>query len=70
VGFVALEGVNARLLDVLGRVEVGLADGEVDHRAALRLEALHFGQDRKSGLRPQLPHARGQAVHSGTPSKM
>ena len=59
------QGVDAGLDDVGGRVEVGLADLEVDDVAPLRLERAGADQDFKRGFGPEPLHS-GRESHLTT----
>jgi hypothetical protein len=67
------EGFLRGVHDVRRRVEIGLADLEVHHVLALRLEGAGAGQDFKGGLGPETRHAggelhRGESTRSRRPS--
>src|SRR5262249_52627377 len=59
-----VEGLLACLADVPGRVEIGLADLEVDDLSSLPLQGLGAGQHLERGFGPQTRHALGE-VHGG-----
>src|SRR5439155_1069452 len=56
----ALECGHAGGNDRGRRVEIGLADLEVNDVATLRLERARFGEDLERGLRPEARHPWGQ----------
>jgi hypothetical protein len=56
VGGPAAKGGDGGFRDVAGRVEVGLADLEMDDVAALRLQGPRAYEDLERGLRSQPRH--------------
>ena len=59
---VVADRVDAGLLDVFGRVEVGLADLHVHDAAALRFERLRAGKDFERALAAEAAHGFAQIV--------
>ena len=57
-----VQRVNGRFHDVLGRVEIGLADFEMDDVLALLLQGAGTDQNFKSGLGAKTRHALGQVA--------
>ena len=66
MGGPGVEGLLGRRLDVLRRVEVGLADLEVDDALALALEGLGPGEHLEGRLGAEARHA-GRDVHGQSP---
>ncbi len=58
MGLASVEGVFRRPPDVIRRVEVGLADLEVDDVAALRFQRSGSGEHLEGGFGSQSLHAR------------
>ena len=72
MGLALVERALGRGADVGGRVEIGLADLEVDHRPALGRERAGAGADLEGALRPDGAHAGRDATglgdgHGGPP---
>ena len=65
MGVAGVEGLSRRVDDVPGRVEVGLADLEVDDLAALRFECPRASEDLKRRLGTEARHAVGKGEGIG-----
>ena len=63
LGLALADGRDRRLLDVVGRVEVGLAGAQADHVAALRLQLAGEVGDRDRGRRLDAGEAGGEDRH-------
>ena len=54
-----VQRIASRVDDVIGRIEIGFPDLEMDDVAALRLERSCFHQHFEGGLGPEIRHALG-----------
>ena len=57
------ERLATGLDDMFGRREIGLADAEIDDRAALGRQRIGAGQHLERGLGPEDTHASGHLQH-------
>jgi len=64
------ERLAAGLDDVLRRREIGLADPEIDDRAALCCERVCARQHLERGLGPEPAHPSGHLQHSSLPGRL
>ncbi len=67
MSIIVANGLNAGLFDILGGIEIRLANGKAHDLASLRFESLHFRKHFKGCLGTQQAHAVGTGWHSQFP---